>query len=385
MLLRLDGQYGTGAALAELAELGFVMRGKDYQLLDRPEIQARLHLPADQQFSRPESRLVRTLYDDPDVAIGPMGQHCRVVVATHPASEKKPRVGVERAGVVYELFLTCVPQAAFTAADVVALYLHRGAFENALADEDLEQDPDRWCSHEALGQEFWQILCQWVWNLRLELGHQLEPTAIRTTEFAPTLPLAQEPAAPLAGYAPAEVVLPFKQGRFSGRDFVLQPDGTLRCPVGQALFATEERREADGSLRLVYAARISQCRGCRVREQCQWHGRATLKPRRVSVLLHPLGIGSALLLWKDWSRRQHRRACIQLLRHQQLDLHLELPSQPSPATSPPLLSRAQRAHYRLSWEERLARNACASTAGWSTITLFGVPAGFATSLGLLTV
>ncbi len=142
VLLRLDGQYGTRAVLAELAGLAYVMRGKDYQLLDRPEVQARLHLPADQQFSRPESHLVRTLYDCPDVAVGPAGQRCRVVVATHPASEKKPRVGVERAGVVYELFLTNMPQAAFTTADVVALYLHRGAFEPILSDEDIEQDPD---------------------------------------------------------------------------------------------------------------------------------------------------------------------------------------------------------------------------------------------------
>ena len=57
-------------------------------------------------------------------------------MATHRASEKKPRIGVERAGLVYELFLTTMPQTAFTTADVVALYLHRGAFENALADED---------------------------------------------------------------------------------------------------------------------------------------------------------------------------------------------------------------------------------------------------------
>jgi len=88
---------------------------------------------------------------------------------------------------VYELFLTKVPQAAFTAADVVALYLHRGAFANALADEDLEQDPHRWCSHAPCGQEAWQIVSQWVWKVRLELGHQLEPTAIRTTELAPAL------------------------------------------------------------------------------------------------------------------------------------------------------------------------------------------------------
>jgi hypothetical protein len=59
-LLRLDGQYGTGAVLTDLAGLSFVVRGKDYQLLEQ----------------------------------------------------------------------------AFTAADVVTLYLHRGAFETALADED---------------------------------------------------------------------------------------------------------------------------------------------------------------------------------------------------------------------------------------------------------
>jgi hypothetical protein len=39
---------------------------------------------------------------------------------------------------------------------------------------------------------------------------------------------------------------------------------------------------------------------------------------RVSVLLHPLQIGSAPLLWHDWSRRVHRRACIQLVRHQRI-------------------------------------------------------------------
>ncbi len=64
------------------------------------------------------------------------------MIATHPAPTGKSRVGVTREGVVYERFFTNLPQDAFTARDIVALYLHRGAFENALADEDLEQDPD---------------------------------------------------------------------------------------------------------------------------------------------------------------------------------------------------------------------------------------------------
>jgi hypothetical protein len=387
-LLRLDGQYGTAAVLADLAGLAYVIRGKDYQILKRAEIQARLKLPPDQQLTHPESGMVRTLYDCPDLPLGPEGVRCRVIVATHPAGAARSRIGVTRSGMVYELFLTNLPQSGFTAADVVALYLHRGAFENALADEDLEQDPDRWCSHTACGQETWQIISQWVWNLRLELGHQLAPDPVRTTEFAPALPPAQEEAtnspSPSQGYGPPAVALPWKQGRFSGRDFALQPDGTLRCPAGQSLGAHERRREADGSLRVVYAASIRSCRPCPLREQCQWQGSATAKPRQVSVLLHPLVVGSAPLLWRDWSRRLHRRVCMHLLRQQRVEVQVEQGLSACPVLAPAPLSRAQRAHYRLDFPERLARNARIPTASQVTIRLFGVPEGFATSLGLAT-
>ena len=150
--MRLDGQYGNGAVLSDVAGFAFVMRGKDYDLLNHPQIQARLHLPPDQFQQRPESQMVRSLYDCPNVPVGPEGILCRVIVATHPAGKKKSPVGVTRAGIVYELFFTNLPQHAFTACDVVELYLHRGAFEPLLADEDKEQDPDRWCSHSAWGE-----------------------------------------------------------------------------------------------------------------------------------------------------------------------------------------------------------------------------------------
>jgi hypothetical protein len=386
-LLRLDGLYGTGAVLADLAGLSFVMRGKDYTVLDHPAVQARLHLPPDSHFSRPESLMVRTLYDCPAVPVGPEGHCCRVVVATHPKGPMKSRVGTTRKGIVYELFFANLPQEAFTAADIVALYLHRGAFEPVLSDEDQEQDPDRWCSHAPAGQEAWQIVSQWVWNLRLELGHQLSPTPLRTTEFAPAIPSVTETTAeqaPVQGYGKPAVALPWKAGRFSGQDFALQPDGTLHCPASKTLRPTEQRREADGSLRVLYSARILDCRGCSLRQQCQWHGEATTKPRRISVLLHPLQIGPAPLLWRDWSRRVHRRACMQLVRHQRIEVNLPPPTAASPRKAEVILSRAQRAHSRLSWEERLARNARVPTASQVTIRLFGVPEGFATSLGLAT-
>jgi len=133
-LLRLDGQYGLGAVLSDLAGFAFVTRGKEYSLLDHPLIQARLHLPPDHFQQRPESQMVRSLYDCPEIPVGPEGTLYRVVVATHPAGKKKIPVGVTRAGIVYELFFTNLPQSAFTACDVVELYLHRGAFEPTLAD-----------------------------------------------------------------------------------------------------------------------------------------------------------------------------------------------------------------------------------------------------------
>lgn len=109
----------------------------------------------------------------------------------HPATATPAPVGVTRDGVVYELFFTALPQEAFTAADVVNLYLHRGAFETVLSDEDQEQDPDRWVPHAPHGQQVWQILSQWMWNLRLELGHRFHPTPMRLTTFAQAQPLAE--------------------------------------------------------------------------------------------------------------------------------------------------------------------------------------------------
>jgi hypothetical protein len=88
------------------------------------------------------------------------------------------------------------------------------------------------------------------------------------------------------------------------------------------------------------------------------------------------------VLWRDWNRREHRRAYMQLVRHQRVEVQIGLPSQPSPDPSPPILSRAQRAHYRLCWHERLARNTHVPTEGPVTIKLFGVPDTFATFLGL---
>ena len=119
---------------------------------------------------------------------------------------------------------------------------------------------------------------------------------MRTTEFAPAVSEAKEQQSSVAGYGKPTIAVAFKVGCFSGRDFTLQPNGTLRCPADQKLLAHGRRREADGSLRVVYGASIRCCRFCLLRQQCQWNDTATAKPRQVSGLLRPFRGGSTPLL-----------------------------------------------------------------------------------------
>ncbi len=110
-VVRLDGQYGNGAIVRDLAGLAYLMRGKDYDLLDLQEVQARLAQPPDQQTIHPETGTRRTLFDFPDLRLAPTGPRTRVIVATHQATLTKAPVGTTRGKVVYELFYTALPPA----------------------------------------------------------------------------------------------------------------------------------------------------------------------------------------------------------------------------------------------------------------------------------
>src|SRR5712691_2459787 len=255
VLIRLDGLYGNAAPLTDVltSGLGVITRGRDYALLDLPEVKQRLAHGPDQESTHPESGAYRALYDCPEIPLSPTGPRVRLIVATHPASSTPPSIGVQREGLVYELFVSMLPANAFSPKDVLELYLHRGSFETVLADEDGEQNPDRWCSRPPCGQEFWQIICQWMWNLRLELGQHVSPTAMRLTEFAPAVepPCCEEPAhaeepAPVVEYGSPQWARPSFTDGCPGAAFTLQPDGTLRCPADRPLYPQERRPERDG-------------------------------------------------------------------------------------------------------------------------------------------
>ena len=413
VLLRLDGLYGDGTVLLDVvrADLAVVARSRDYGLLGLEEVKQVLARPPAQVRTHPESGMTRSLYDCPVVPLTPSGPSVRLVIATHSAPSSPAPIGVERDGMIYELFVSTLPSSAFLPADVLDLYLHRGSFETVLADEDSEQDSDRWYSHTAWGQEFGQILAQWVWNLRLELGYKLSPSELRTTEFAEALtvdprlvsepyPLAEpvpahKPPSPVQ-YGPPQWARPSFTGGFPGSAFTLQSDGTLRCPADHPLYPQERRPERDGSLRVLYAARIGHCRSCVLREQCQ-ESTESLKPRRVSAVFWPLhtvlpeasaplpasaqALPFLTMLWKDWPRCSIRQAWLKIIRSETVLLTQAALPVPVPTAPSGVLTRAQRAHWRLSWEQRLARNARPSDAPALVVTLHGLPATFAQSFG----
>lgn len=117
-----------------------------------------------------------------------------------------------------------------------------------LADEDVEEDPDRWCSYTQCGQELWQIAWQWVWNLRLTLGKTMQEGQTREIEWAPAKPapaflVPEENASQEYGTWQPAVAFGWAAGRFGADAFVLQENGTLRCPAGANLWLSEVRQE----------------------------------------------------------------------------------------------------------------------------------------------
>lgn len=423
ILLRLDGGYGDTAVLSDVLAmgLGVIARSRDYALLGRPEVLAVLARPPVARCIHPESGMLRDVYDCPSIRLVRGGPCVRVVIATHPATADPPKVGQQRDGVVYELFVSTILAPAMTAKDLLDLYLHRGSFETVLADEDAEQDPDRWCSHTPCGQECWQILAQWVWNLRLECGYQCASTPLRTTAFAsandPT-PVS-EPAgstdvceagtlAPVSrpahvseavwdselSYGPAQWAQPSFTGGFAGSAFLPQADGTLLCPAGKVLTLVEYRQERAKSVRLSYSADLNDCRVCPLRPDCQT-GR-THRARRVSAVYWPLSSpalpvlpppspAASAVLWRDWPRCALRRQWMKMVRSQTVTITKEpaLPSDPSQELASTPLTRSQRAHWRLSWEQRLSRNARPASSSPVTVTLHGLPAAFAQIYGFV--
>jgi len=158
-LLRLDGQYGDAVVIAQLMEAGvhLITRGRTYRMLERPQLQRVLTHPPSARVTALNTGEVVELFDGGWLPLDEGLPQVRVIVARHaaPPAGRKVRVGKRIGEWVYELFITTLPIDGFLVEDALDLYHGRGAFEAVLSDEDVEEDPDRWCSYTECGQELY--------------------------------------------------------------------------------------------------------------------------------------------------------------------------------------------------------------------------------------
>lgn len=421
-IVRLDGYYGTPKFVNQLQQhqLGYLLRCRDYQLLQHPAIQTRLQETPAQQWSHPECHQVREVFDlgFVDDSWAGYSQPVRLIVVRTPHQPKrKHRVGKRIGDFIYELFITAHAQAGLTGCDILSLYYGRGGFEKLLSDEDLEQDCDRWCSWHPDGQEFWQILSQWVWNWRLWAGFAHQPHGVRQTIWvgaeaeqpaceAPTssvdepLVLSQvhAPCPPVdaANYAPMQVAGSWarSQGKFSGADFKLLDERTLQCPAGHSMYRREVRQSRLGDLLILFGINPRTCQQCPLKSQCLADGSKGTGGRRITVIrrklpsfhtepqpvvevqsipaAHSRTSFSLPVLWLDFPTTRLRRDLVHQLRQHQIVIE---PICVSPAMMPlksPLITRDQRAHRRLTWTERWNRNTSTNAVAHWQVKLFGI-------------
>ncbi|MDZ4872121.1 MAG: hypothetical protein CLLPBCKN_006713 [Chroococcidiopsis cubana SAG 39.79] len=423
-IVRLDGYYGTPQFVNQIQQhqLGYILRCRDYQLLKHLAISTRLQETPAQLWSHPESHQVREVFDlgFVDDSWAGYSQPLRLIVVRTPYDPKrKYRVGKRIGDFIYELFITSHAQTGLTGCDILSLYYGRGGFEKLLGDEDVEQDCDRWCSWHPYGQEFWQILSQWVWNWRLWAGfaNQLQP--LRQTIWVglegekTTLPenpvsvdeplvLSQVhtpcPAVDSVNYGPMQVAGGWarSQGKFSGSDFTLLDERTLQCPAGNSMYRREVRQNRIGDLLILFGINPRTCQQCPLKSQCLADGSKGTGGRRITVIrkklasradepsavsiaqtpsiqvTHLTAQPTGTVLWLDFPTTRLRRELSHQLRQQQIVIESIAANTSVAQPKPQCITRNQRAHRRLTWAERWNRNATADAVAHWQVRLFGI-------------
>jgi hypothetical protein len=424
-ILRLDGLYGGAnyVSILQHRKLNYITRCRDYHLLKDPKVKAHLAGNPHQQYLHPDSpEHTRELFDIECVDATRRGylEPLRlIVVRMIRFSKRKPTVGKCEGKYLYEVFLTSLPAQGFSASDVLSLYNGRGGFEQTLSEEDTEQDCDRWCSWQPEGQSFWQNLSQWVWNWRIRCGWQsqsslevrqtlwsaaLESTstpelALPTVAFTETVNV--DPAlAPPPKYGPMIVAPNWGQSRhkYSGKDFKVIEDESIECPAGHRMDRQEIRFNRVGDMQMLFGIKSTVCRQCPVIQHCHADRSTNSRGRRILVTRQKRPTPPALaevpeiivisnaasiqrgieaIIWTDLPATQLRRQLRGNLQCHQVEIESLIAPGEFSESAKRMITRNQRAHRRLSWEQRLKRNQLKrNTAHWK-VQLFGISSGLA--------
>src|SRR5205085_6057386 len=109
--------------------------------------------------------------------------------------------------------------------------------------------------------------CASAWDRRCRASRCATPSWA-PAKAAPAVLVAEE--TPPEEYGPWQWAAAFGRatGRFGADAFVLQENGTLRCPAGTSLWLSEVRQENAFTQRAVYVASQTDCPHCLLREQC---------------------------------------------------------------------------------------------------------------------
>jgi nitroreductase len=421
-IVRLDGYYGLPQFVNQIQQhqLGYILRSRDYGLLQHPALQTRLQTTPVQLWSHPEAHQEREVFDlgFVDDSWAGYSQPVRLIVVRTPYNPKrKHRIGKRLGSFIYELFITSHLQESLTGGDILSLYYGRGGFEKVLGDEDVEQDCDRWCSWHPEGQEFWQILSQWVWNWRLWAGFAHQPQPLRQTIWVaaeaqhPTPPINPAPSpevlvlsernAPCppvdsTTHGPMQVAGGWARGRgkFFGPDFTLLNERTLQCPAGHSMYRREVRQNRQGDLLILFGINPRTCQQCLLKSQCLADGSKGTGGRRITVVRkkltspqtqpQPISIPQPLpvthsnpqqllpVIWLDFPTTRLRRDLTHQLQKNQIVIEPIIRNIPMPQVKTAFITRDQRAHRRLTWAQRWDRNAITNAVAQWQVKLFGI-------------
>lgn len=305
-VIRLDGQYGSVPFYTACQEKGvsFVSRLNRAELFEQADIRRRLregvwHAVADSGSGPRRSALSlgemtlsagATTRRPDGSAYEPVV--VRVVVCRYEKEGQKNH-GVLIDGWQYELFATTLPQEAFSAAAVVALYFGRACMENRFSQEDREAGLDRIVSYHLPGQEFATAIGLFVWNTRVVRGFRRDTPPEHPPKQAPDneqvdarpcllplLPSEQTPKPPpqtaQTNRPPQETLrlllaqLPWPVLLSKCEGWSLLPTGELRCKEGRTLRLSTIRAVTGvaGRLALIFCRPLGGCQDCSQRTGC---------------------------------------------------------------------------------------------------------------------
>lgn len=196
-------------------------------------------------------------------------------------------------------------------------------------------------------------------------------------------------------------------GKIPAGAFTFTAQGELFCPMEKPLSLAEKRQEG-GRIRKIYQAKAKVCRSCKQKRKCLGHGASGKSGRRVSFLcgealpsnadpepakgpqvepgagavgaaskepgagLTPKPLGRLPIYLVDLEATELRRKLSMDLRRQQVEIEITK-SRVSEDPEESILTRDRVAHRRLTWAERLARNASKPNGPSWFVQLYGIP------------